>query len=53
MRRHIMRFCGGDRGATSIEYALIAGFLSIAIVGAANELGSEVREFFVAVKNAF
>jgi len=36
-------------GATAIEYALIAGFLSIVIVGAVTNIGVTVKGFFTQV----
>ena len=40
------RFLKDQRGATGIEYALIAGFLSIIIVGAVSGLGSNLKAKF-------
>jgi pilus assembly protein Flp/PilA len=51
-RPHVARsalktFFADCSGATAIEYAMIAGFLSIAIVAAVNLLGQNVEtEFF-------
>ena len=36
-------------GATAIEYALIAGIISIAIVGAATTMGTTLKGFFTSV----
>lgn len=38
----IVRFARDEDGATAIEYALIAGCISIAIVGAVTSIGSSV-----------
>jgi pilus assembly protein Flp/PilA len=46
------RFIGDERGATAIEYALIAGFLSIAIVTAVGALGSTLNGTFTTVSTA-
>ena len=35
-------------GATAIEYALIAGFISIVIVGAVRQLGTNLNGLFFA-----
>jgi len=40
-------------GATSIEYALIAVFISIMVVGWASFVGTSVSDFFTAVANGF
>jgi pilus assembly protein Flp/PilA len=37
---------GSQSGATAIEYALIAGFVSIVIVTAVTLLGSDVKGLF-------
>jgi pilus assembly protein Flp/PilA len=39
-------------GATSIEYALIAGFLSILIIAGVNSIGTTVKGTFNSVANA-
>jgi len=45
---------GLDRsGATSIEYALIATFISIVVVGWASFVGQSVSGFFMSVANGF
>ena len=40
-------------GATSIEYALIAVFISILVVGWAAFVGTSVSNFFMQVANGF
>jgi Flp pilus assembly pilin Flp len=40
-------------GATSIEYALIAVFISILVVGWAAFVGTSVSDFFTQVANGF
>jgi pilus assembly protein Flp/PilA len=42
----VKRFSADARGATAIEYALIAGFISIVIVGAVGALGTTVLGLF-------
>lgn len=39
-------FFADTSGATAIEYAMVAGFLSIIIVGTVNALGSNVNAMF-------
>ena len=39
-------------GATSIEYALIGGFLSILIIAGVNAIGTTVKGTFNSVANA-
>lgn len=39
-------FARDESGATAIEYALIAGGVSIAIVGALSSLGSQIMVVF-------
>jgi pilus assembly protein Flp/PilA len=39
-------FAGDDSGATAIEYGLIAAFISIAIIGSANSVGSALIDNF-------
>jgi len=41
-----MDFWTDERGATSIEYAMIAGGLSIVIIGAVDLLGGNVKSMF-------
>jgi pilus assembly protein Flp/PilA len=38
-----------EDGATAIEYALIAGLISIVIIGAAETLGSDLIQIFTVV----
>jgi pilus assembly protein Flp/PilA len=45
-------FVGDVRGATAIEYALIASGISIVIVGTVATLGSNVKGFYSNVANA-
>ena len=40
-------------GATSIEYCLIAAFISIMVVGWASFVGTSVSNFFTQVANGF
>lgn len=44
------RFLRNDSGATAIEYAIIAGTLSIAIVTAVTSVGTSVNTMFTSVQ---
>jgi pilus assembly protein Flp/PilA len=45
-RSAVGRFAANEAGATAIEYALIAGFISIMIVAGATTLGTTLQGFF-------
>jgi pilus assembly protein Flp/PilA len=47
--RLLNRFLRSETGATSIEYAIIAAGLSIAIVTVVGSLGSSVNTMFTSV----
>ncbi len=47
------RFLNHDGGATAIEYALIAGFLSIAVTAAVMSIGTKLDTTFASVSNGF
>lgn len=48
-----MRFIGAETGgATAIEYALIAGLISVFIVGALNVLGGQMASLYVSIAGA-
>jgi len=46
MRDFIFRFLSDRRGATAIEYALLAGGIALSIVAAVGLLGDELTTFF-------
>jgi len=46
-------FTACERGATAIEYALIAGGISVVIVGAIAAIGVDVVGLFTTVQSAF
>ncbi|MGY3623059.1 Flp family type IVb pilin [Bradyrhizobium sp. USDA 10063] len=52
MRQLISRFCSDRCGATSIEYAIIAGGLSIVIITAVYGVGTSVKAFFLQASDA-
>lgn len=49
----IKRFLSDRRGATVIEYAVIASLISIVIVGGASVIGGDLTAIFVAVSAGF
>jgi pilus assembly protein Flp/PilA len=49
----LQRFNFDQSGATAIEYALIAGSISIVIVAAVNSIGSNLNSTFIKVSNGF
>ncbi|WP_342359822.1 Flp family type IVb pilin [Terrarubrum flagellatum] len=51
--RHIRRFRRDERGATVIEYGILATVICLAIVGAVTALGGQVAAMYTAVANAF
>lgn len=46
MQNIFARFAKDESGATAIEYGLIAGLISIAIVTAAGALGTDLSSLF-------
>lgn len=53
MRAFFPKFLKDNSGATAIEYALIAGFISISIIAAATAIGVEVQTAFKDVDDGF
>lgn len=53
MKALLSRFCSNEHGATAIEYALIAGIISIAIVGALHQIGPAIEANFTTASDAF
>ena len=53
MRNWLSLFYVNDRGATAIEYALIAGFIAVAIVAAVSSIGTTLNETFANVAAGF
>ena len=49
MRALVTQLAKDESGATSIEYALIGGLISIAIVVGATALGSKLNVMFAAI----
>jgi len=53
MRRLVEKFLADQSGATAIEYAIIAGFLSIVIVVAVNGIGTTLNGKFALINSSF
>ena len=54
MSEFVSQFLRNQLGATSIEYALVAAGIALAVVGAVNTLGSYVQQrFFNSIANSF
>jgi pilus assembly protein Flp/PilA len=49
----MLKFVRDEDGATAIEYALIAGLMSIVIITAATAMGVSLVDFFTRVVFAF
>jgi pilus assembly protein Flp/PilA len=43
MGKFVLRFLSDDSAATSIEYALIAGGISIVVIGVVNTIGTQLN----------
>ena len=52
MRRLLARFVDDECGATAIEYALIAGGISIVIITAVNGVGLALSAKFVEISTS-
>jgi len=48
----LSKFVGDEKGATAIEYALIASLIALAIVGALTALGGRLSSEFSEVSGA-
>lgn len=44
LRRSAMRVLGGERGATTAEYALLLALIVIVLIGALTELGDVLKD---------
>lgn len=51
MHKQIEAFLTSSRGVTAIEYALLAGLISVLIVVSIGAAGSELRSLFTYVKD--
>jgi pilus assembly protein Flp/PilA len=50
--RKFLQFIDNESGATAIEYAIIAGGLSIVILAAVNGIGTQLSTIFSSVSTA-
>ena len=48
-RQALHRFVDDERGATAVEYALLASLIGVAIIGATTTLGQQIKAVFTAV----
>lgn len=53
MIKHALRMLKDRSGATVIEYCMIAGIISVAVVGGASAIGSNTNNSFNAVQAGF
>ncbi len=53
MSKFARRFCLDQSGATSIEYALIAGFIGLVVVTAAAQIGQALKVPFENISSGF
>ncbi|MGE5547814.1 MAG: Flp family type IVb pilin [Solirubrobacterales bacterium] len=51
MLARIRQFIRDDSGATAIEYGLIAGLISVVIIGVLTTVGTDLLAKFTEVKN--
>jgi Flp pilus assembly pilin Flp len=53
---HLIQFasalCRGRRGATALEYGLLAGAIALSITGAVHTLGTTINGVFIDVSGA-
>ena len=50
--QYLCRFIADERGATAIEYGLIAALLAVVICGAVSILGTKIYAKFATVQNS-
>jgi len=53
MKALLAKITNNESGATSIEYAMIAAGIAVAIVSAVQTLGTEVNSLYTSVQGAF
>ncbi len=51
MKKLVRRFLNDDRGATAIEYGLIAAGISVAIIAVVNGLGTSLNSTFSSISS--
>jgi Flp pilus assembly pilin Flp len=53
LNKAVSAFAVARSGATAIEYAILAGCIALAIIGAVSQLGQATNDNFVAVQAGF
>jgi pilus assembly protein Flp/PilA len=48
----ILRFIRDEKGATAIEYGLIAAGISVAIIAVVNGLGTKLNDTFTSISSS-
>jgi len=51
MKNAISRFAKDESGATAIEYGLIAGLISITIIGVVTAVGTNLNSLFTTISD--
>ena len=51
MKKLVRKFLNDDRGATAIEYGLIAAGISVAIIAVVNGLGTSLNTTFSSISS--
>ena len=49
MTKFISKFVSDESGATAIEYGLIAALIAVAIIAAAQQLGTDISALFTGI----
>lgn len=49
MLTHIRRFFRDEKGATAIEYGMIAALIAVVIIGLLSTIGTELQEAFQSI----
>jgi pilus assembly protein Flp/PilA len=52
MKNFLTRFVSDESGVTAIEYGLIAGLISVVIIGAVTTIGTSLLAVFTAISTA-
>jgi pilus assembly protein Flp/PilA len=52
MKKLLARFAFDEAGATAIEYGLIAGLISVVIIGAVTTMGTSINTKFSTIGSA-
>ncbi|MBP1886653.1 Flp family type IVb pilin [Sinorhizobium mexicanum] len=52
MKNLLARFARNESGATAIEYGLIAGLISVVIIGVVTTIGTDLAAKFTSIANA-